>query len=157
MVLFVWVRRKGTKAFARKPASVREMIGVRNLFNKKGRVLRMMNPTIVVVTDHAANAGVQDRQICNNSEIETMRIELEQHRPWMLAYSQGDSPILDLADAASNKGAGAITSFCGACIGGIAHKRWCQVENTRLGQTRHVRNLMMGMACATNYGVNSTW
>ena len=77
------------------------MIGVRNLFNKKGRVLRMMYPTIVVVTDHAANAGVQDRQICNNSEIETMRIELEQHRPWMLAYSQGDSPILDLADAAS--------------------------------------------------------
>ena len=50
------------------------MIGVRNLFNKKGRVLRMMNPTIVVVTDHAVNAGVQDRQICNNSEIETMRI-----------------------------------------------------------------------------------
>ena len=91
----------GTKAFARKPASVREMIGVRHLFQKKGRVLRMMNPTIVVVTDHAANAGVQDRQICNNSEIETMRVELEQHRPWSLAYSQGDSPILDLADAAS--------------------------------------------------------
>ena len=58
---------------------------------------------------------------------------------------------------AYSKGAGAVTSFCGACIGGIAHKRWCQVENTRLGQTRHVRNLMMGMACATNYGVNSTW
>ena len=58
---------------------------------------------------------------------------------------------------AYSKGAGAVTSFCGACIGGIAHKRWCQVENTRLNQTRHIRNLMMGMACAINYGVNSTW
>ena len=58
---------------------------------------------------------------------------------------------------ACRKGAGTVTFFCGACIGGIAHERWCQMEDARLGQIRHVRNLMMGMACATNYGVTSTW
>ena len=52
---------------------------------------------------------------------------------------------------------GAVTSFCGGCIGGAAHQRWKHVTGLKRGQVKRVRDLLMGMVCATNYHVNSAW
>ena len=43
----------------RKSATVREMRGVTNTFDKKGDLCRGSRPLIIVISDHAANHGVR--------------------------------------------------------------------------------------------------
>ena len=88
-------------ASTRKSATVRELRAIVNTFDKKGSLFRGSNPMLVVITDHAANHGVQDRFVCNQSEIMTLRMKMEENRPYRVVYSQGKSRMLDIPDAQS--------------------------------------------------------
>ena len=67
------------------------MRAIVNTFDKKGSLFRGSNLMLVVITDHAANHGVQDCFVCNQSEIMTLRMKMEENRPYRVVYSQGKS------------------------------------------------------------------
>ena len=43
------------------------------------------------------------------------------------------------------------------CEGGAAHQRWKRVGRLKHDQTKHIRDVMVVMACASNYYVASAW
>eukprot|EP01048_Picozoa_sp_COSAG05_P032641 COSAG05_NODE_12628_length_460_cov_2.875346_1_plen_106_part_01 len=80
------------------------------------------NISIGGVTGHSATCVGRANGVPLYFDKQRLVVDLYVLKDWSMG--------VDMLFEAYNKGAGAITSFCGACIGGIAHKRWCQVENT---------------------------
>ena len=50
--------------------------------------------SVVVLTDHAANAGIEKKQTVNNSKISNWLLELQEFQPFSILYREGASGVM---------------------------------------------------------------
>lgn len=89
-------------AATRWSASEREFYAVKRLFQRNRRILwGCQGTSVVVLTDHAANAGIEKKQTVNNSKISNWLLELQEFQPFSILYREGTSGVMGLADLCS--------------------------------------------------------
>ena len=89
-------------AATRWSASEREFYAVKRLFVRNRRILwGCQGTSVVVLTDHAANAGIEKKQTVNNSKISNWLLELQEFQPFSILYREGSSGVMGLADLCS--------------------------------------------------------